>query len=227
MNIFLLIITLALTSHISDSQKAIDFANYLYKSHNYKEAITEYERALFLGTDTSQVFFQLGKTHSILGNCELTRKYLLEVLNDTSFILIGFSWLEQKNIEKAQSVFSQVKDKLQQEKIKKHYSKLLDLPHKNSFLAGISSTIIPGLGRAYSDRLGDGVFSFIFTIGSSAISYYYYKKGNRGVAIGFGTLGVLFHFGNIYGSVQSAKLFNERVYQEELYLFRKDFYELY
>ena len=103
----------------------------------------------------------------------------------------------------------------------------MDLPHKNPFIAGISSTIIPGLGRAYSDRLGDGIFSFFFTVGSSAVSYYYYKKENRGLAIGFGTFGILFHFGNIYGSVKSAKLFNKRVYQNELYLFKKDFDELY
>ncbi len=215
------------STHINNPQKVFDFANYLYNSHNYKEAVTEYERALFLGADTSRIFLQLGRTHSLLGNCELAREYLLKIPNDTSFILLGFSWLEQKDMEKAQLAFSQVEDETQREQTKNYYSKLLLLPHKSPLLAGISSTIIPGLGRAYSDRLGDGLFSFFFTIGSSAVSYYYYKKEKQGLAIGFGTLGVLFHMGNIYGSVKGAKLFNERVYQDELYRFKNSFGYLY
>ena len=229
MNLFLLMAILYAneSTHINNPQKVFDFANYLYNSHNYKEAITEYERALFIGADTSRIFLQLGRTHSLLGNCELAREYLLKIPNDTSFILLGFSWLEQREIGKAQFAFSQVKDEAQQEKTKNYYSKLLDLPHKNLFLAGISSTIIPGLGKAYSDRLGDGLFSFFFTVGSSAVSYYYYKKENYGLAIGFGTLGALFYMGNIYGSVKGAKLFNERVYRDELNRFKRDFDYLY
>lgn len=235
-------------SYVKDPQKVIDFANYLYKTFQYESAITEYERALFLCRsylpETKQVgkenqrmvdfiFLQIGRAYSLLSNYKKARQYLMGVENDTSYALIGFSFLEgrcesvTRTYEAAESAFVKIKEDAWQKKIKTHYSKLLNLPKKSPLIAGISSAIIPGTGRAYSGRLGDGVFGFLFTLGSFALAYHYYERDNYWAAGGFGGLGVFFYLGEIYGSVVAAKLYNERAFYEELEDFKRNFNYLY
>ncbi|MBI4723183.1 MAG: hypothetical protein HY769_09375 [Candidatus Stahlbacteria bacterium] len=218
-----------------DVQKTIDFAHYLYKTGNYKSAITEYERAIFIISqdtcsskiDTFSLISQIGKSYLFLGESDIGRKYLNKVSGDTSSALIGFSMLEEGKLLAAKKEFSKIMNKAWQSKIETHYSKLLTLPHKSPLVAGLLSTIVPGSGRIYSNRWGDGVFAFLFTVGSFALAHHYYSADNHIAAIGFSGLGVLFYLGDIYGSCESAKLYNEKVFYEELDKFKLDFGYIY
>lgn len=226
---------------VSDVRKVYDFANYLYKSREYRSALIEYERVLFLmgggegeasgyieeEIDTSSVFMQIGRCYLLLGDYPSARHYLSRVNNDTSNALIGFSFLEEHNLCKAESFFVKISDEVWYSCQESYFSCLRGLPYKSPLIAGLSSALLPGVGRVYSGRLGDGIFSFIFTVGSLALSYHYYDSGNQWAGVSFGVLGLLFYLGDIYGSVEAVHLHNAKRYYEAVDKFRSAFGYLY
>ena len=83
---------------------------------------------------------------------------------------------------------------------------------KNPFLAGTLSAIWPGLGRFYTGRPGDGLYSMVF-IGLSGYSAYrgFSRHGLRsGRGWILGSLTAALYLGNVYGSYLSAKIVNEK-----------------
>lgn len=87
---------------------------------------------------------------------------------------------------------------------------------KKPWVAGALSTVIPGLGKVYARDRKDGIISFIF-IGSLAYQAYraFNRRGSDSVAGWIFTgAGIGFHLGNIYGSVKSARQYNQRQLQQ-------------
>ena len=83
---------------------------------------------------------------------------------------------------------------------------------KSPFLAGSMSAIVPGSGKFYTRDWKDGLIGFL-TVGASAYQSVrgFQRRGiNSGYGWVFGGLATGFYFGNIYGSVQSAKRYNKR-----------------
>lgn len=93
---------------------------------------------------------------------------------------------------------------------------LKNYKRKSPVLAAALSALVPGLGKVYSGKIGEGFSSFIF-VGSFAIltteNWIRHGLGNWKTVL-FGSIGTLFHIGNIYGSYFSVKLaydeFNEK-----------------
>jgi hypothetical protein len=81
---------------------------------------------------------------------------------------------------------------------------------KNAALAGVMSAIVPGSGKVYADRAGDGLFSFLFVGAMAWQTFIGYKKdGLVSVrCLTFGLFGSAFYGGNIYGSINAAHLYN-------------------
>lgn len=85
------------------------------------------------------------------------------------------------------------------------------LPRKNSVLAGLFSTVVPGSGKVYCNRAYDGLQS-LFTIGVLGWQAWdgFHKDGVKSVKGWiFGVIGGTFYLGNIYGSVVAAEIHNE------------------
>lgn len=86
-------------------------------------------------------------------------------------------------------------------------------PHKSPLLAGLMSGIVPGTGKIYTGRWKDGLFSLLL-LGTSGWQAYRIisRKGieNPGAWF-FGGMAVGFYTGNVYGSVKSARQFNDNI----------------
>ncbi|HAX96598.1 MAG TPA: hypothetical protein DCY35_08790, partial [Prolixibacteraceae bacterium] len=97
-----------------------------------------------------------------------------------------------------------------------HLGVMYDLEKRKSpALAALMSAVIPGSGKAYSERWGDAVISLLF-VGSNAWASYraFNKKGVKSVnGWIFGTLAFSFYSSNIWGSAQAAKSYNSEVNQ--------------
>lgn len=81
---------------------------------------------------------------------------------------------------------------------------------KSPMLSAAASALIPGLGKCYSGRIGEGVASFL-TVGSFAAitAENWYKCGaSDWKTILFGTITAFTYAANIYGSYISASLYN-------------------
>lgn len=101
--------------------------------------------------------------------------------------------------------------------------KRVDPEEKSPLLAGILSTILPGAGRLYTGDYGEAIASMVLTgiFGYLAVSNFIDGYPRSGII--FSSIALFFNAGNIYGSVLSAKKFN----QEEKEKTDREFREYY
>ena len=171
--------------------------------------------------------YELGATYFLTGQYDESVRFLKESQNLfqggeyrwKSQILIGMNTLMQKRWESAIQYFDQFdlselpKSVGQRASIYKRYAEDgRDLPFKSPLLAGFLSTALPGSGRVYVGRSNDALLT-VFLLGVLGWAAYdgFSENGvssRKGWT--FGTLGGIFYFGNIYGSVVAAQTHNRR-----------------
>jgi putative component of membrane protein insertase Oxa1/YidC/SpoIIIJ protein YidD/outer membrane protein assembly factor BamD (BamD/ComL family)/TM2 domain-containing membrane protein YozV len=84
---------------------------------------------------------------------------------------------------------------------------------RHAWVAGGLSALVPGLGRLYTGRYGDAVFSSAVTAGAAALAVRSARTGHWVNAGLFGSGATGFYLGNVYGSVASASAENRRAQQ--------------
>jgi len=82
---------------------------------------------------------------------------------------------------------------------------------KSMALGGLASAIVPGLGKVYAGRTGEGVMAFLTVGAFGAMTAENWKKCGPSdwKTIVFGTLGTICYISNIYGSCAAVKVYNE------------------
>ncbi|MCF7885036.1 MAG: hypothetical protein K9M80_00955 [Candidatus Marinimicrobia bacterium] len=108
------------------------------------------------------------------------------------------------------------------EKYREFSSRKNKLREKSPFLAGLLSSIVPGLGKWYLQRKGDAFYSFAMTALSGAVTYRSFCKKLVLTGIVGSGITLTFYVGTIYGSIIGTKLFNEKLY----YKLYRDYNEL-
>jgi len=89
-----------------------------------------------------------------------------------------------------------------------------DRPRKSPVLAGFLSAVLPGSGYMYAEHYGDGVTAFLINglfIAGAATGFH---QENYAVGTIVAGVGLPFYLGNIYGSANAAKKWNEGVRNE-------------
>lgn len=84
----------------------------------------------------------------------------------------------------------------------------LPLKNKSPWVAAGLSAVVPGLGKVYAGRPGEGVSAFLI-VGSlmAATAENAYKEGwTNWKTLLFGSLSTVFYLGNIYGSAVSVRV---------------------
>ena len=113
--------------------------------------------------------------------------------------------------------------------IKKFYNRKVDPPDKSPVLAGILSTIIPGLGKVYTENYADGLFAALLTGVFGYIAYTDFNADHRVRGWIFSGVAAFFYAGNIYGSVAAAQIYNAKLkfnFKTELHDFLDAFHYL-
>jgi len=89
------------------------------------------------------------------------------------------------------------------------------IPRRSRALSTILSAIIPGSGQVYSNRFGDGLYSFITVTSCALISNYYWKNDEKKIKFSiFTLLTAFFYAGNIYGANIAARDYNRYHYNK-------------
>ena len=85
---------------------------------------------------------------------------------------------------------------------------------KSAFLAGLYSSLLPGMGKVYAGDYGSGVSAFLTNAALGAMFYENFRKDGikDPKTIIFGTLFSAFYIGNIWGSVVNVKVHNQILY---------------
>lgn len=85
---------------------------------------------------------------------------------------------------------------------------------KSVWLSGILSAILPGSGKIYAGKTGQGITTFLLTTGLGLVTFEnFHKNGLESAStLFFGSAFTVFYAGNIYGSMYSAKTANDDFY---------------
>jgi hypothetical protein len=86
------------------------------------------------------------------------------------------------------------------------------LSHRSPWLAALLSAVLPGAGRAYIGRWGDGSFSLVITGAPAGFAAYEFSRSGVTSVGGWvlASVGGLFYLGDIYGSAIGAVLYNHQ-----------------
>lgn len=82
---------------------------------------------------------------------------------------------------------------------------------KSMALGGLASALVPGLGKVYAGRTGEGVMAFLTVGAFGAMTAENWKKCGPSdwKTIVFGTLGTICYISNICGSCAAVRIYNE------------------
>lgn len=92
-------------------------------------------------------------------------------------------------------------------------NKLLSIKGKSSFKAGLLSALVPGAGRMYVEKPGQGIYQLIIAALLGLQTWEGYKKdGVRSARfIIYGTLFTSFYIANIWGSALGVKIYKNEI----------------
>lgn len=120
-------------------------------------------------------------------------------------------------------------DETEKTTIEKFYERKQNPRYKSPILAAVFSAVIPGSGKIYADKFGDGIFAFLTTGVFTFLAYDNFKADHKFRGWLFSGLAGFFYAGNIYGSAAAAQIFNAGVqfnFQNDIkiYLTEKKYY---
>ena len=103
----------------------------------------------------------------------------------------------------------------EQKSLKLYADTIRNYPKRSAVVAGVLSAIVPGAGKVYSGKIGQGVAAFleIAALGGATAEYYFRSGPESAGFIIFGTLFSLFYVGNIWGSALSVHVNRNDFYQ--------------
>lgn len=110
------------------------------------------------------------------------------------------------------SMFSSIKDDSLRNGLRELDQKRLRLTKKSPLTAGVLSAFLPGAGKIYYGRIGDGLFSLAATSLTTIISYMAFKEERILTGLTTAVITTSFYLGTIYGSYVGVELHNERMF---------------
>jgi tetratricopeptide (TPR) repeat protein len=182
---------------------------------SFKRAGRFEEAAAYLDNFADEQFknTEKGKLYLLMHNTGQARQYLKLVNSDTARMIVGWSYMMDGDWDHSEQAFlsvTQNSDLLSTATRLATYAGEAEhsIPTKSPVLSALLSAIMPGAGRCYTERPGDGLFSFL-TVAIPAVASYLYWRDDRTRAciIAAGFAGA-FYLGDIYGSVMSAHQYN-------------------
>ncbi len=165
-----------------------------------EEAQFEYYRALYLADDFNS----------------LLKEYRVDSYSNKKFgndikKLVNLPKLYSQNEITDSSSFFRPFNKAESLELLKFYMRKRNLENKSPILAAIMSAVVPGLGKIYTEKYGDGITAFLVTglLTFLSVDNFNAKHDFRGWL--FAGLAAYFYAGNIYGSAASAQIYNAEV----------------
>lgn len=141
--------------------------------------------------------------------------------NLRNFQLSGNALLA-RNTEKFNSYFRRIETVsdfsfgIEKKHLEQYSLEIQNYREKSMALGAFMSALVPGTGKIYAGKTGEGISAFLLVAATGAAAYENYRKlGVRHVkTILFGSLFAVLYAGNIYGTIFTVKLANEEFNHE-------------
>lgn len=183
--------------------------------------------------DYSEINYVIGSSYFNIGNFNLAREYFSSIGNnreeiqiDKSLLLIGVTYANEENWDKAIHTFRKVNEDSQYHSEADNF-RLLSLEGSNltrkSRLTAGTLALVPGLGYFYTGYKQTAISAFLVNSLFFWATNEAFKKDNTSLGVMLGVLSFGWYTGNIYGSVISATRSNLKVRNDLLLKFEMNF----
>jgi len=184
--------------------------------YSYKNAGRYSDATLYLNTfsDNGYKHMEEGKISLLMDKTQMARAFFAKNSSDTATLLTAWSYILDNDWQNTVCVLDSFScnpniANVSQKMVQYAHKADKNIEKKSKTLSALFSMLIPGAGRFYTRRPGDGLFSFLTVMVPGVISYVYWQNDRKRAAnISLG-LTALFYTANIYGSIISAQSFNE------------------
>jgi len=227
----------------------LDFAKFLFEDGDYYRCLSELKRELFFCQDSQlkeRIVNLIGVNYLFMGDLKLAEENFSKIKDlsegyERNYLLTLFFQKKFKELKETKIDFEKNKDfellsKLFlgeakkedflnfSEELKEISENFFKIKKKNPYLALLFSTFLPGSGRFYSERNGDGVFSMT-TILTPLLGSIYYKfiNENKTFFIISASVAAIFYLGELYGSFNSAKIYYEKKVNRYFYEIKNNY----
>lgn len=196
------------------SQK--DFQPAIFAFNKVKPTDFKYNEALFYQSISHSYLSDFAQAENNLEKLSLPDTHFLQLyhLNKVGIAMMKND-KKEANIAIQEFNYQWYPVAEQQENLKNLLEDWNHQKKKSMFTAGLLSAIIPGSGKIYAGRLGEGVSAFLMTAGMALVTYENFRKDgwNDPKTIFFGSIFTTFYIGNIWGSALSVKLIRDEYNQ--------------
>lgn len=194
------------------SQKQLDSsAKYL---ENVSEKSTIFNKSRFFASINWVHLGNLEKAEKVMPVCSTSDSLLfaLYTFEKAGLALLKRDFAAYERLSPTIPDFYAIQE--QKENRNKYYTDLKKVKKKSPFLAALMSAIIPGSGKIYAGKRGQGIASFLQSTVAGIQAYEGYKKGGIKSPrfIIYGGLFTVFYIGNIWGSSLSVKIKQQEMY---------------
>lgn len=145
-----------------------------------------------------------------------------------NFELSGLALLN-RNLELFEKYDSKVANEYyfyssERDNLKKIAHDLSNRKLKSPWVAGMLTAVVPGAGKFYAGKKGQGIYSFVISMFLALQTWESYNKDglNSPRFIAYGSLFSLFHAGNIWSSALSVKNYNNEFNEAVDYRIKMD-----
>lgn len=197
-----------------------------YLSDKYKEAIsyiTDFQKSEGLNTSINSEFNNyIGLSFLKLGYYNSAiNQFNIDKTSTKAKILTGITYLHKGNWQKAEDTFSDISinnnyisnsEKIELINIAKQGN---FLKTKSPVLSGFLS-VVPGLGYAYTKHYQTAFSSLLLNVLLIGTAYELYKNNFNFSGCTLYVIGISWYIGNIFGSVNSAKRYNNKIINDYL-----------
>lgn len=218
----------------------MEFAQFLFNEGDYFRCVTELKRELYENSsvDTLKTVNLIVSSYIMMGenlkaieeadkfykkSSDIEYNYALALFLDKNFSKIDSLNLSESRdavVFKELSAVFQNKYKVSDTvnlkgELKEIYQGYAKIKRKNPYLAMLISAVVPGLGRVYADRAGDGAFSSLTVLTPALIAVYYRTISKNDIAfyVSVGAFGA-FYLGELYGAFNSASIYHKNKTEE-------------
>ncbi|QQS35070.1 MAG: hypothetical protein IPM56_12495 [Ignavibacteriales bacterium] len=149
--------------------------------------------------------------------------------NLTARMFLHLGILSTNKITIGENEFLNPFPEINKSELKIFYERRSEAGYKSPWLASCLSAILPGAGKFYTERWGDGITALVTTGLLTFLSIDNFKHDHNFRGWLFAGIGFFFYAGNVYGSAVSADVYNRELderFNEDLnnYIIKENYF---
>lgn len=201
--------------HVSNLRR---IAECYEKAEHYKEAIGIYKSILNNKKNDWRSVQSIAKSYNNMDYFYESNQFInmyLDVFNknknDTLLSLSIYNDFYLGNYDKIDTKVRNLSNNNNKKRIKEILNKHTPLKYKSRTKAGILALLVPGGGYLYTGKYETALAAFTLNSLLGWATYNSFKNEDNSTGITFGVLFISFHFGSVYGSLQSTDHYNKHL----------------